>query len=273
LSTSGPSNNWELQTREILRNALPEYDIDPHMRLSNVVKGRIAATQQMAMYEVDFCVREKATGFVVCAIELDGWQHKTENGQRKDGNKNLWLAQAKIQLIRITHPDQAVNIRQLMGQQKQPEEFIRFTPVNNQEFGDAEKTIAAVIVIVVGIWLIIGLINGIGKAPAPKNNNFSISNAAAAAGQKIVEPMAEVIKQRAAENKRVLDAQVQRLAKEATDRQAEAQRIAAIPRPHYEKQLVHGKTFEECHKGNVIDNATMTCMKNHYEMVLVSGNQ
>lgn len=257
MKASGPSNNWELQTREILRNALPEYDIDPHMRLSNVVKGRIETSREMAMYEIDFCVREKATGFVICAIELDGWQHRTENGQRKDGNKNLWLAQAKIQLIRITHPDQAVNIRQLMGQQKQPGILL----LNNQEFGSAGNAIAAIIIIVVGIWLIIGLINGIGKSAAPKNNNFSISSAATTAAQKLTDPMAEVVRQRAAENKRVLDAQMQRLAQEAAEQyqaQAETQRVIA-----------HKASFEKNYQkpagcDNPKDMSAMIECSNHY---------
>ena len=121
MRASGPSNNWELKTREILRSVLPEYDIDPHMRLSNVVKGRIAATQQMAMYEIDFCVREKATGFVICAVELDGWQHETINGNRKDAKKNKWLEEAGIRLIRIKHPNEAAKIRAILSRSPKPQ--------------------------------------------------------------------------------------------------------------------------------------------------------
>ncbi len=105
------------------------------------------------------------------------------------------------------------------------------------------------------------------------HNDFSGGNVGANLGQKLAAPVLEVTHQRAVENQKILDAQMQRLAQEAAAKQAEAQRIAAIPRPHYEKQLVRAKTFEECHKGNVIDNVTLTCMKNHYEMVLVSGYQ
>jgi hypothetical protein len=255
LSTSGPSNNWELQTREILRNALPEYDIDPHMRLSNVVKGRIAATQQMAMYEVDFCVREKATGFVVCAIELDGWQHKTENGQRKDGNKNLWLAQAKIQLIRITHPNQAINIRQLIeqkNQQKEQEEFVRFTPVNNHDFGAAKNAIAAVIVTVVGVWIFIGLMNGLGHQLS----------------KTISQPITAIQKQNALN-------QAEAQQKQAQIQAAEQQRLAQIAAVQYQAKIeeqrviAHKESFEKNYQkpagcDNPKDMGMMIECSNHY---------
>jgi hypothetical protein len=235
-----------------LRNTLPEYDIDPHMRLSNVVKGRIATTQQMAMYEIDFCVREKATGFVVCAIELDGWQHGTENGQRKDGNKNLWLAQAKIQLIRITHPDQAVNIRQLMGQQNQPKGFIRFTPVNNQEFGSAGNTIAAIIIIVIGMWLIIGLMNGMTHQMI----------------QTTVQPITAIQKQNALN-------QAEAQQKQAQIQDAEQQRLTQIAAVQYQAQaetqrvIAHKASFEKNYQkpagcDNPKDMSAMIECSNHY---------
>lgn len=112
----GPSTNRERETLLLLREALPEYEINPHMRLANVVKGKLAYTRAMGQYELDFVVQAPATGEVICAIELDDSTHDTDDGRRRDGNKNRWMAQARIPLIRIRMPNEALTIRERMNQ-------------------------------------------------------------------------------------------------------------------------------------------------------------
>lgn len=85
------------------------------MRLANVVRGRLNYTRAMGQYEMDFVVQDPTTGEVVCAIELDDPTHDTEDGRRRDGNKNGWMAKARIKLIRIREPSEALNIRELMN--------------------------------------------------------------------------------------------------------------------------------------------------------------
>jgi len=112
----GPSTQRERETLLLLRQALPEYEINPHMRLANVVRGRLNYTRAMGQYEMDFVVQDPTTGEVVCAIELDDPTHDTEDGRRRDGNKNGWMAKARIKLIRIRMPSDAITIRERMNQ-------------------------------------------------------------------------------------------------------------------------------------------------------------
>ena len=120
MKAQGPSNGWELETRRILESQLPEFDIDPHMRLAHVVKGRTKFIRAMSQYEIDFTVRDKKTGHVVCAIELDGPTHDTKDGKRRDANKNKWLEEAGIKLIRIQKPGDAYTIRNTLEIDKNP---------------------------------------------------------------------------------------------------------------------------------------------------------
>jgi len=39
----GPSTSRERETLLLLRAALPEYEINPHMRLANVIKGKLSS--------------------------------------------------------------------------------------------------------------------------------------------------------------------------------------------------------------------------------------
>jgi len=88
----GPSTSRERETLLLLREALSEYEINPHMRLANVVKGKLSYTRAMGQYELDFVVQDPATGEVICAIELDDSTHDTEDGRRRDANINRSMA-------------------------------------------------------------------------------------------------------------------------------------------------------------------------------------
>jgi hypothetical protein len=55
--------------------------------------------------------------------------------------------------------------------------------------------------------------------------------------------------------------------------QAAAKQKIEAAQPHYEQRVVKGKSVRECQVDGVITNESIRCMKNHYETVLVSGNQ
>jgi len=79
----GPSTKRERETLLILRQALPKYEINPHMRLANVVRGCLNYTRAMGQYKMDFVVMDPDTGQVVCTIELDDPTHDTDDGKRE----------------------------------------------------------------------------------------------------------------------------------------------------------------------------------------------
>lgn len=253
-----PSNKWELKTREILREALPEYDIDTHMRLTNVVKGRIKETSQMAMYELDFTIREKATGYVICVVELDGWQHNTLNGKRKDAKKNQWLAEARIQLIRIKKPEEASHIRNLiqqLGNLKITQENKLYSFEHKPTTKITKKLKASALLIIFVVLIMWGFYKG---TIAVLNNM----------GKKAVTQQQQLQKQ----NQQWADQQ--RLAMQQKTQQAtEVQEKIVATQPHYEQRVVKGKSVRECEVDGAITNASLKCMKDHYETVLVSGNQ
>ncbi len=239
MNTQGPSNNWELETRRILQQQLPEYDVDPHMRLANVVQGRVRVVRAMSQYEIDFTVRDKETGAVVCAIELDGPTHDTDDGRRRDANKNKWLAQAGIKLIRIRHPDEANNIRSLIENQ-QVEEMVE-PHWSESTFSKSGKSgrfltyIAMTAMSMFVVWF----------------------------GFAMVE---NYIQKRTAE---ITQKAQQRAAQQHAETRPGTQ---AVQQPTYERVLVRGRSARECARPDgTLDNYTVRCMSDHYEMVQVNG--
>jgi hypothetical protein len=56
--------------------------------------------------------------------------------------------------------------------------------------------------------------------------------------------------------------------------QKEVNNGVAASLPHYEKKLVRENSLRECRSNDkIITNENMRCMQDHYNMVLVSGNQ
>jgi len=237
----------------LLREALPDYEINPHMRLANVVKGKLAYTRAMGQYELDFVVLDPATGEVVCAIELDDSTHDTDDGRRRDANKNRWMAQARIKLIRIRMPAEATTIRERLNQPADfsiPEEITYLfekKPSASRSAESFQKAILSIIFFVLLAW---------GLTAVIKSMTNSFVNKAAATQQRLVQQNAA----------RLAEANLQ---KQQDMEQAEARRRVAAEQPHYERVLVKGKSARECSIGNVIDNASILCMKDHFEMVLV----
>jgi ElaB/YqjD/DUF883 family membrane-anchored ribosome-binding protein len=68
--------------------------------------------------------------------------------------------------------------------------------------------------------------------------------------------------------------QMEQIQKTAQQNIANAQQeVTQAAQPHYEQHIVKAKSARECQVNGVITNASIKCMKNHYETVLVSGNQ
>jgi hypothetical protein len=251
----GPSTNRERETLLLLRETLPEYEINPHMRLANVVKGKLDYIRAMGQYELDFVVQAPATGEVICAIELDDSTHDTEDGRRRDANKNRWMAQARIPLIRIRMPNEAFTIRERLNQPINfdiPEETIfSFEKKPTPEIGT--KKIYAAVFAIFAIAFVLWAFNAV-----LKNVTSSISNKALAVQQQINQQ--NLTHQAEINSLKKLEAQ-----------QLEAGRKINIQPPHYERVLVRGKSVRECSIGGVINNTSVACMKDHYENVWVSG--
>jgi len=245
----------------LLREALPEYEINPHMRLANVVKGKLSYTRAMGQYEMDFVVQDPDTGAVVCAIELDDSTHDTEDGRRRDANKNRWMAQAGIKLIRIRMPDEANNIRELMDRPielNMPEEIIyafEKKPSSNSVTRTFLGAMLSIIFIGLVAWGFTAVVKGV---------THGLFNKVVATQQ---QQMKKIMQQNEARQNEV------RLQKQQEIEQSEARRRVEAQQPHYERMLVKGKSSRECAKGNVITNETILCTKDHYEMVLVSAGK
>lgn len=251
----GPSTNRERETLLLLRKALPEYEINPHMRLANVVRGKLAYTGAMGQYELDFVVQNPETGEVICAIELDDTTHDTDDGRRRDANKNRWMEQARILLIRIRMPSEAFTIRErlnLPGKFDIPEETVYSFEKKSTSKTFTKMVQGAVFLIaaiVFAFWAFNAVIKGV-------TSNF---NSKVLAQQQMNQQ--NLIRQAEADSLKKLESE-----------QMEARRTVNVQSPHYERVLIRGKSARECSNGNVINNISIACMKDHYENVWVTGN-
>lgn len=232
------------------------------MRLANVVKGKLRYTWALGQYELDFVVQDPETGVVICAIELDDSTHDTEDGRRRDANKNRWLAKAKIRLIRIRQPEEASTIRDRINQPVDfniPEEVV-YAFEKGTRLGSGEKFILSavqfiIIVVALLMWGVPAVIKGV-------TNNF-VNRVQVQQRQLQQLQLQQKADQLAAA----------RLQQQQEMEQAEGRRRVDAQQPHYERVFVKGKSARECSNGNVIDNASVACMQDHYETVLVSGTQ
>jgi very-short-patch-repair endonuclease len=277
---------------EILKGVLTEYDVCPHMRLANVVRGRIKSTLRMSQYEIDFTILKKS-GEVVCVIELDDPTHDTENGRRRDANKNKWLRQAQIPIIRIRQPDEAENIKGMIENASTPDSYSpipvdKNAYVRRPQYSEFEilpiaddlptwrpthksrsrksanskpyKPPQAVISVIGTIFMAIAAYTFLHEFPTHQ--------------QQTIQRMA---RQNAQARQQVIIKQQQQLAYKRQQEQDQlmAKQYQEAHQPHYERVFVKGKSAKECghDNGGILDNSTVNCMNDHYEMVLVNGNQ
>ena len=209
----------------------------------------------MGQYEIDFVVCDQITGNVICAIELDDSTHNTKDGQRRDANKNAWLRDARIQLIRIQQPHEANNIRYLIKKcseaekdnPSQPEAgfYYNSKPIYTNK-KRVEKYIASLMTIVVIAGLMMWALN------------FG--------AQKILSTIGK--------NALTQQQRMQQENQQWANQQKTAQQRITARQPRYERMLIKGKPARECknEKGE-LDNNTAKCIIDHYEMVLVNVPQ
>lgn len=241
----------ELETEKFLQAALPEYIIRANMRLADVVHAG-NQFKYMSGYHLDFVICDVHAN-TIAAVELDDSTHDTEEGKRRDANKNKWLDEAKITLIRIRKPEDALTIREKL---KLPESFnishenrptFMRPKQKNQVSGYIKNLVALIAITGLVMWAL----------------NSITQKMLSDIGKNSIAQQQRVQQTQAAENWR----------KQQEAEKAEARRKIEAQQPHYERVLVKGKSARECSNGNVINNETILCMKDHYETVLVSGAQ
>lgn len=205
----------------------------------------------------------------VAAVELDDRTHDTEDGKRRDANKNKWLQKAGIPLVRLRDPEEARNIQVLLraAQHEARSQNYQPTPRHDARKKPGKDIFITLVVILAAAWISIWTISAIVQ------NLFKTGTNAVAAQQEV---------QLKAEQKNQLQMAVENLQKRQeaerakTQReaeQAEARQRAEAQQPRYERVLVRGKSLRECSSDNIITNESIRCMRDHYEMVQVSGAQ
>lgn len=257
----------ELETEKILQAQLPEYTIRANIRLADVIHAG-NQFKWMSGYHLDFIICDESSN-TIAAIELDDSYHDKEDGKRKDNNKNKWLAQARIKLIRIREPQEAINIRELINKQTIPDasSFIQINKTAPIERNNAhKKSQSPLSAFAFAIFMAVILYFGTQAIFSNMRKNV------VAQQQKLQQEN----QQRANEQRVALD---QVKAQEAWYKQQELEKVEIRKRieaqqPHYERVFVKGKSPAECKRSDgVITDQTIWCMKNHYEKVWVSGNQ
>lgn len=231
---------------------LPEYEINPHMRLANVVKGKLKYQGAMGQYEIDFVVCDKSTGEIICAIELDDYTHNTEDAKRRDRNKNTWLCEAQIPLVRLENINAAYKIKERM---KTPFKFVgtrnKISKIPKEYQPLVLKTIGTMLTLIMlfGLWLTSkNYLENLGKNAIAKSEQLQKEN--------------------------------QQHAKEQKEKMIRAQAAVSLPKPaiaspqpQFKQVVVKAKSAQECVKNKTITNESILCMRDHYETVQVSGNQ
>lgn len=252
----------ELETEKILQKELPEYVIRANMRLADVIQIPADQFKYMSGYHLDFviCNHEAEP---VAAVELDDKSHDTEDGKRRDTNKNNWLEQAKIKLIRIREPSEAYNIKKLLDGHASFSEYKNVNQFNEDRFQEnvrrykpSRKKTTSLNNYILGTILLIGFMATAGwilKNTADKALN-EIGKNAIQQQQRIQQTYRQQIQ----------------LQQQAQLQQHEAKKTII----KFEQVLVKGKSIRECAGAEkILDNNTTTCMHDHYERRPVNVTQ
>jgi len=252
-----PLSERERETLKRLRESLPEYEIHANMRLADAIKADWKQFRYIKGYHLDFVVCNQS-GDIVAAIELDDSTHDNRKAQERDAKKNKWLNDANIKLIRLREPQEAIGIRRLIDKYKftgysqepqrpnQPHSNIRTD--RNKKTANPFKKVAITVTGMFVIWLIFNSII---------NNILKRSVEHALLKPQHLTAQQSDIKQRT----------------QAGENLRKQQEITARQQPKYERLLIRAKSAKECARPDgTLDNYTVLCMTNHYEMVLISGH-
>lgn len=252
-----PLSERERETLKQLRESLPEYEIHANMRLADVIKADWRQFNYIKGYHLDFVICDPS-GHIVAAVELDDSTHDNRKAQERDAKKNKWLSDADIKLIRIREPQEAIGIRRLIDAYKSTafsqESWRPSQPYSNIRVGRNNKVaylfqkIAITVTGAFMIWLIFGYIS---------DNILKRS-----VEQALLMPQRVAVQQGDA---------LQRT--QAVENLRKQQEIKALQQPKYERLLIRAKSARECARPDgTLDNYTVLCMSDHYEMILVSDH-
>lgn len=274
----------ELEIENILQSQLPEYTIRANVRLADVIHAG-KQFKWMSGYHLDFVICDQQVN-VIAAVELDDATHDTDDGRRRDKNKNRWLEQAKIKLIRIRTRQEAQQIRELINPTSKPIKSLHeilsireAAPTELETKGwkqDMSKHLPTYPVTqpvlkrkIIGMFLVLVTIIAVFWGI-----NFFLQTFLKKMGSHVVAQQQAI----QIENQQRIDAQRTEMQRQQTEQAwkkqqeievAQVQRKLEAEQPHYERILVRGKSPEECSPSGVIDNAAVMCMRDHYENVLV----
>lgn len=250
-----PLSEREREALKLLRDALPEYEIYANMRLADVIKADWRQFNYIKGFHLDYVICDQ-DGHTIAAVELDDSTHDNLKAQERDAKKNKWLSDAGIKLIRIRQPQEAIGIRQLIDGYKssgfaqaswrpQPHSNIRTVQINN-----VKNPFQNFVILMVGVfvfWLSYSFIS----------NNMLKRNSQQALlmQQRLASQQNEALKRN-----------------QAAENLLRQQEVAVQQQPKYERILIRGKSARECARPDgTLDNYTVLCMRDHEEVVLVSG--
>jgi very-short-patch-repair endonuclease len=277
-----PISSHERKTLDILRMALPGYEVFPNMRLADVIKADKYLFNQIKGFHLDFVICDQNSN-IVAAVELDDPTHDNQKAQERDAKKDAWLRKADIKLIRIRNPDEANNIRALLANFRQIDSVISVDspvytntklennaslnthfeplPIHNQQKNQqhfrpsipgkterrASRVILKTLVTLLGLAIIFIIFTNIVGSIINKPTKKSMQETSR-------EP-----ETKAQSNTQFSDLQrAQKIAKQL---------------PHYESVWITGKSAKDCANINdgVLDNSTIKCMQGHYEVMDINN--
>lgn len=257
----------EIETLKLLKDLLPEYEIYPNMRLADVIKADWKLFNLISKYHLDFVVCDHKA-HVIAAIELDDSTHDNKKARERDAKKDEYLRLAGISLFRIRVPHEVVQVATLI--KRSESEQTAYSPRENASPAHSYtksqsryKTkgsipLAKIAITVIGmlaIWFVF--------------NNFSQNL------QKQIIERSALARQTAMEQQRITIQHAHEISKQA---QQQALPILAqanvVQQSELEQIFVKGRSARECRNTDgAMDNKTVLCMKDHYEMVKVGMAQ
>lgn len=223
----------ELETERILKATLPEFTVRANMRLADVIHAG-KQFRYMSGYHLDFVICD-SLNHTVAAVELDDSTHDTQDGQRKDANKNKWLADASIKLIRIRKPEEAHRIRELI-QNYTPPAVQKITPsATPKRKKNAPSKVQGVIFGLIGIIAMVIFI------------------------PKILKNMGDNLVKHTEETQKQLIKTAQKTAPPPITEKPKT------PSNEWDWVFVKGKTLKECAPDNYINETVLRCTRDHYD--------
>lgn len=228
----------EIEALKLLRENLPEYEIYPNMRLADVIKADWKLFNRISKYHLDFVVCDHQAN-VIAAVELDDSTHDNPKAQERDAKKDDYLHSAGIRFFRIRLPHEAIHVAKLIkggGSERtavNPRDGISIGRKSNS------NTLAKIAISVTGmfaIWMI-----------------FSYTS--------------QSFQKQLVEQQQIQIQRVQEVTKRV-QQPIQNPPQASLKQPDIAKILVKGKSAHECmNTDGALDNNTVLCMTDHYEMV------